>query len=87
MAGIFHDFTSALGSVRFPIRSGRFSIMSCITCTIVKKMSIRELGDSLLCLDYNFVSFCKKLGFSGYAEFTAMIQLTEMTSKNIAIQM
>ncbi|WP_066648491.1 MurR/RpiR family transcriptional regulator [Christensenella timonensis] len=51
----------------------------------VKKMSIRELATACFVSTTTLFRFVKKLGFSGYAEFTAMIQLTEMSSREITI--
>ena len=84
MAEDFYDFTSARISSLSNTEKQIFNYVV-RNMHIVKGMSIRDLAAACFVSTTTLFRFVKKLGFSGYSEFTAMIRLTEMTSKNIAI--
>ena len=84
MAEDFYDFTSAKINSLSNTEKQIFNFVV-RNMHLVKNMSIRDLAAACFVSTTTLFLFVKKLGFSGYSEFTAMIRLTERTSKNITI--
>ena len=84
MAEDFYDFTSAKINSLSNTEKQIFNFVV-RNMHLVKNMSIRDLAAACFVSTTTLFRFVKKLGFSGYSEFTAMIRLTERTSKNITI--